>query len=212
MDNSFFLPCFRTKHSIIHQLLLIRNMKTIEASPAKEFLRAVKEDFRKYKNLGDKTFLQLSDADFYETPYNDGNSLAILIQHISGNLISRFSDFLTSDGEKETRDRDSEFIPHNHTKAQLLQIWDSGYDVLFQTLDELSESDLSVIIYIRHEPLSVPEALIRSMGHISYHIGQIVFLAKFIKQHQWQTLSIEKGKSEVYNQEMIAKNENIDDE
>lgn len=187
-------------------------MKTIEASPAKEFLRAVKEDFRKYKNLGDKTFLQLSDADFYETPYSDGNSIAVLVQHISGNLISRFSDFLTSDGEKENRDRDAEFIPHNYTKAELLTIWDKGYAVLFQQLEELSESDLSVIVYIRHEPLSVPEALTRSMGHISYHIGQIVFLAKYIKQNQWQTLSIEKGKSEAYNAEMIAKNEQIEED
>lgn len=212
MDNSFFLPCFRTKHSIIHQLLLIRNMKTIEASPAKEFLRAVKVDFHKYKNLGDKTFLQLAEADFYATPYSDGNSIAVLIQHISGNLISRFSDFLTSDGEKENRDRDAEFIPQNYTKSELLSIWDKGYAVLFQNLDELSESDLSAIIYIRHEPLSVPEALMRSMGHISYHIGQIVFLAKYIKQNQWQTLSIEKGKSQAYNQQMMAKSEQVEEE
>ncbi len=187
-------------------------MKIIEAAPAKEFLRAIKADFHKYKTLGDRTFAQLSDEDFYAYPYPDANTIAILIQHISGNLISRFSDFLTSDGEKETRDRDAEFIPHNYPKTELLTIWDKGYAVLFESLEELTESDLSAIIYIRHEATSVPEALSRSLAHISYHIGQIIVLAKSIKQAQWQTLSIEKGKSKAYNAQMQTENEEKEEE
>lgn len=186
-------------------------MKTIEASPAKEFLRAIKADFHKYKALGDKTFLQLSEADFYLMPNGEGNSIAMMIQHISGNLISRFTDFLTSDGEKENRNRDEEFVHHNFDRLALMEIWNKGYDVLFQSLEELVESDLSAIIYIRHEPTSVPEALSRSLAHIAYHVGQIVFFAKVLTQKEWQTLSIEKGKSEEFNAQMKNQNEEEDE-
>lgn len=180
-------------------------MKTFEASPAKEFMRVTLASFQKYKQLGDNTFEQLSEEDWYAYPNDESNSIAILVQHISGNLKSRFTDFLIEDGEKKERNRDAEFEHHTYTGAELKAQWEAGFDILFQTLNELQEGDLSRIVFIRHEPLSVPEALIRALSHISYHIGQIVFLGKQIKDTKWKNLSIERGQSTAYNKKMTRR-------
>ncbi len=180
-------------------------MKTFEIAPANEFLRTVKDTFQRYKTMGDSTFAQLETSDFHFLPEGESNSIAVIIQHISGNLTSRFTDFLISDGEKPERERDNEFKKKESSKEDLIILWNKGFEVLESSLAELTEGDLSSIVFIRNEPHSVPEALIRSLAHISYHIGQIVFLAKCVKGKEWNTLSIPKGKSKEYNRKIRKK-------
>ncbi|MBX7241685.1 MAG: DUF1572 domain-containing protein [Bacteroidia bacterium] len=180
-------------------------MKTFEIAPANEFVRTVKDTFQRYKAMGNNTFAQLDTPDFHFSPDKESNSIAVLIQHIHGNLCSRFSDFLTSDGEKPERERDKEFEETEMTKEELQVLWDEGFRVLEEALSELTEGDLSSIVFIRNEPHSVPEALVRSLAHIAYHVGQIVYLAKCIKGQEWNTLSIPKGKSKEYNRKIRKK-------
>jgi hypothetical protein len=161
--------------------------------------------FAFYKDLGDKTFAQLQDADFLFQPNEASNSIAVIIQHISGNMLSRWTNFLTEDGEKEWRNRDMEFETHFYTKEQLLGMWERGWQCLFDSLSALKEEDLLKIIYIRKEPQSVIDAIHRQLAHYAYHVGQVVYLGRLIKNEQWQSLSIEKGKSAVYNQQMENK-------
>lgn len=170
-----------------------------ENNVAEEYLRDIKVSFEKYKSMGDKTFEQLNEEDFHLRIDDSSNSIAIIIQHIGGNLISRFTDFLTSDGEKPTRFRDTEFEEQSLSKTELLKKWNDGWNILLSTLVNLNASDLLKIVYIRKQPHTVIEALNRSLTHISYHVGQIVFMAKHIKKNDWKTLSIPKGKSEEYN-------------
>ncbi|MFN0200637.1 MAG: DUF1572 family protein [Bacteroidia bacterium] len=191
-------------------------MKTVEAAPAKEFLRVIIDNFTRYKMLGDKTFAQL-DADAFHFQFNEeSNSIATLIQHVSGNLVSRFTDFLTSDGEKENRNRDKEFETHDYSAEELLEIWEKGFEVLMASLYDLTETDMTRIVFIRSEPHTVIEALLRSIAHISYHVGQIVQLGKCVKNKAWETLSIAKGESEIFNQKMkemqdIEEGENLEE-
>ena len=180
-------------------------MKTFEIAPANEFLRSIKETFLRYKTLGENTFAQLDEEDYYRTFGIETNTIAVLVRHIGGNLVSRFTDFLTSDGEKPERDRDKEFEMERLGKQALLEYWNHGFEILENTLHELDESDLSRIVFIRNEPHSVPEALIRSLGHISYHIGQIVLLGKEIKGEEWKNQSIPKGQSKEYNRKVKKK-------
>lgn len=177
-------------------------MKTFEVSPAKEFVRVTIVTFQKYKQLADSTFAQLSEEDWHTCPNQESNSMAMLVQHISGNLASRFTDFLLSDGEKKERNRDAEFEDTALTSAELIQMWNQAYETLFSSLLELEESDLSRIVFIRNEPHSVPEALLRALAHISYHIGQILYVGKLLKNEQWKNLSIEKGQSQAFNKKM----------
>jgi Protein of unknown function (DUF1572) len=159
-----------------------------------EYLNNVKTNFEKYKIMGDKTFEQLEDKDFHFILDEDSNSIAIIIQHISGNLISRFTDFLTSDGEKPNRHRDSEFEEQQLSKIELIERWNMGWSVLLNSISNLKSEDLLKTVYIRQEPLSVLDAINRSLSHNAYHIGQIVLLAKHIKKSDWKTLSIPKKK------------------
>ena len=179
-------------------------MKTFEIAPANEFLRSIKETFLRYKTLGENTFAQLDEEDYYRTFGIETNTIAVLVRHIGGNLVSRFTDFLTSDGEKPERDRDKEFEMERLGKQALLEYWNHGFEILENTLHELDESDLSRIVFIRNEPHSVPEALIRSLGHISYHIGQIVYIGK-MSAGEWRSLSIPKGESGTFNAEKFSK-------
>jgi hypothetical protein len=160
-----------------------------------EYIRSIKINFEKYKVMGDKTFRQLEEKDFHYLPDEDSNTIAVIIQHLSGNLVSRFTDFLTSDGEKITRNRDSEFEEQQLTKMELLEKWNDSWKVLSDTLNNLTDEDLLKTIYIRKEAHSVIEALNRSLTHTAYHIGQIVYLAKHIRKNSWKTLSIPKKKS-----------------
>ena len=158
------------------------------------FLQDIINSFGKYKAMGDKTFVQLSEDDFHFFLDEDSNSISLIVQHISGNLISRFTDFLTADGEKPNRDRDSEFEEQNLSKTELIERWSSAWKILMDTVINLNDEDLLKTVYIRKEPLLVMEALNRSLTHTAYHIGQIVFLAKHLKKNDWKTLSIPKKK------------------
>lgn len=179
-------------------------MKTFEDSPGKEFLRTAGEIFVKYKDLGDKTFAQLEDKDFHFKPDGESNSIAVLIKHLSGNMISRFTDFLESDGEKPDRNRDSEFEEDRLNRNELIGVWEKGWKVFYSAFNGLKKEDLLKKITIRNEPHSVIEALNRQAAHYSYHLGQIVYLAKQIKKENWKTLSIPKGGSENYNKKKFS--------
>jgi len=152
--------------------------------------------FKNYKTLAEKSFAQLNNnSDFHYQPDTESNSIAIIVKHISGNMISRWTDFLTTDGEKPNRNRDSEFVDSSENREQLIQLWDNGWNVFFNTLNSLNENDLLKTVTIRGEALTVFQALNRQTAHYAYHIGQIVFLAKHIKNTEWKSLSIPKNKS-----------------
>ena len=169
-----------------------------------EYLDTIKEDFKKYKKIAEDTLSQLNEDEIHYRSGEDSNSISILIQHVSGNLVSRFSDFLTADGEKEWRKRDTEFEEQNLSKEKLIEKWNSGWKILFDQLDKLSPEDLTKSILIRNEPHSVIKALNRQAVHYAYHVGQIVFIAKEIKKESWKTLSVAKGKSEEFNRKMFS--------
>ncbi|MDQ6757149.1 MAG: DUF1572 domain-containing protein [Bacteroidota bacterium] len=152
-----------------------------------------------YKNLCDKAFRQLNEEDFHFTPYQECNSIAIIIQHMHGNMLSRWTDFLTSDGEKKWRQRDAEFEEQKLSKDELLTLWDEGWKCVFAALNKLTENDLQKTVYIRSEPYSVTDAINRQLAHYSYHVGQIIYAARIIKNKNWQSLSIPKGQSATFN-------------
>lgn len=157
---------------------------------------------RQYKTLADKGMEQVTDEEFFRPPEPESNSIAIVVKHINGNLLSRWTDFLTTDGEKEWRDRDSEFQMDATGRIQLMQLWEKSWHCLFSSLEALTLGDLGKIVAIRSEPHSVLEAINRTLAHISYHVGQIVFIAKMFKSGQWQTLSIARRKSKEFNEKM----------
>jgi hypothetical protein len=163
-----------------------------------EFLDQSRKIFRSQKELADKAISQLSDADLFWQPDAESNDIAINMKHLAGNMISRWTDFLTTDGEKPDRHRDSEFEISEKDAKALKDYWERGYSVFFKTLDSLTEADLLKTITIRQEPHSVIQALVRQISHYGYHVGQIVGLAKQIKVADWKTLTIPRGKSEEY--------------
>ena len=169
------------------------------------FLDSVIKRFKEYKSMGEKTFDQLNDKEMHFQPNEESNSIAVIIQHMSGNMLSRWTNFLIEDGEKEWRQRDAEFEPQQLSKAQLLERWNKGWQVLLVTLQSLTPADLSKTITIRSQPLNVVDAINRQLAHYSSHVGQIVYLGKMIKDDQWQTLSIAKGGSQQFNQQMQQK-------
>lgn len=181
-------------------------MKELIESIPKEYLLSVKENFKKIKSLGEKAFDQLNDEDFHYRNSEDENSIAIIVQHLSGNMHSRFTSFLTTDGEKPARNRDLEFEEQNLSKEELINKWNAGWEVLFSAVNKLRSDDLSKIIKIRNEPHSVIEALNRQLIHCAYHIGQIVFAAKQLKKSDWKTLSIPKSGSADFNKEKFSEN------
>lgn len=162
-------------------------------------LKAIRKVFENYKQLGDKTFLQLCDEALFAIQGPEANSIAIIVQHLSGNMHLRWTDFLNSDGEKPNRNRDAEFVTEISNRAQLLEIWESGWQVLFHTIDLLGPVDLDRVIHIRNVPHTVHEALIRQIAHYAYHVGQIVHIGKCFSSH-WNTLSIARNASDAFNQ------------
>jgi hypothetical protein len=172
---------------------------------ANEYLRVVTINFTNYKGLADKAMAQLDEKDFHYKIDKESNSIAIIIQHMSGNARSRFTDFFTSDGEKPNRNRDTEFVDRKITKAQLLDLWEQGWNILFDLLYNMKEDDLLRQVHIRGEAHSALEALNRQVAHYSYHVGQIVMIAKHVREKDWKTLSIAKGKSEEFNKGMLKK-------
>lgn len=155
-------------------------------------------EYRRYKSLGEGAFSQLDEGQLAAASSVD-NSVATLVWHVSGNLESRFTDFLRSDGEKPWRDRESEFASRSLSRSEVQEKWDRGWGVLFHALSELTDSDLSRTVTIRGVPLRVDEALLRSLAHASYHVGQIVYVAKRSKGDDWSYLSIPPGGSAAYN-------------
>lgn len=170
-----------------------------------EYLKVVRERFKSVKELGDKTINQLSEDDIYWVLNKESNSVAIIVKHLSGNMVSRWSDFLTSDGEKSYRNRDQEFENNISSKQELIAIWEKGWNILFDTLSDLGEQDLLKNIYIRSESHTVVDAIERQMVHYAYHVGQIVYIGKQLKDKDWKSLSIPKGKSEEYLEYMQKK-------
>lgn len=156
------------------------------------YLDSAKKRFLSYKELGEKSIAQVDDQQIHWKPEENSNSITIIVKHMSGNMLSRFTDFLTTDGEKPWRERDAEFEEENCSKAQLLAVWEKGWKCLMDTLNSLQEEDLSKIVYIRKEPLPVVDALNRQLAHHAYHVGQIVYIAKALKADNWQSLSIPK--------------------
>lgn len=168
-------------------------------STAKEFLSTATRRLKYYKDLGDKTFEQLNEWDFHYRPNDESNSIAIIIQHMAGNMLSRWTNFLSEDGEKEWRNRDDEFEIHDYSKQQLIALWEKGWQYLFSTLESLRKKDLKKKVTIRQEKLSVIDAINRQLAHYPYHIGQLIYIAKIIKSTGWKNLSIPKGTSQSYN-------------
>lgn len=152
-----------------------------------------------YKDLGNKTLEQLNDFDLHYQPNEEANSIAIIIQHMSGNMLSRWTQFLTEDGEKEWRQRDEEFALHEYSKQQLVELWEKGWACFLDALGSLKKKDLKKMVLIRKEPLTVIDAINRQLAHYPYHIGQMIQIAKTIKGKNWKNLSIPKGGSQAYN-------------
>lgn len=173
------------------------------------YLESVKKQFLYYKALGEKAMEQLEPEQLFVAVNEDTNSIATIVKHISGNMLSRWTDFLTSDGEKEWRNRDAEFENDLQNKKEVLSVWKKGWDCLENALNGLKPEQLSDIIYIRNEGHTVIEAINRQLAHYPYHIGQIVFYAKQLKKSEWNSLSIPKNKSGNYNTEKFAKEKEI---
>ena len=172
-----------------------------------EYLKVVQERFTSVKSLGEKAISQLSEDDIHWRFNEASNSVAVIVKHVSGNMVSRWTDFLTTDGEKSDRNRDQEFEDDLLSKQELMTIWEKGWNALFEALNELSEEDLLKHVYIRGERHTVLNAIERQIDHHAYHIGQIVFIGKQLKGDAWESLSIPKGKSEEYLQQMLDKHQ-----
>ena len=168
-------------------------------SVSKVFLEESIKSFHGLKSNAEKALVQLADSDLHYQPDPESNSIVIIMKHLAGNMLSRFTDFLTTDGEKPGRNRDNEFIDDFTSLEQLMNYWNEGWTCLFKALDELKEDDLLKTVYIRNEPHTVIRAMQRQLSHYAYHCGQIVFLAKQIKSKDFKTLSIARGKSNEYN-------------
>jgi uncharacterized damage-inducible protein DinB len=159
----------------------------------REYLKIVIRQFKHFKERAEMGIKQLSDEELFWKPSEESNSIAILIKHISGNMHSRWVNFLTTDGEKTYRDRDMEFVFDNETKEMLMNKWESGWELLFQTLENLDVADLHKTVTLRKQPLSVLQAIQTEIAHISYHLGQILYIGKQIRDKEWTILSIPKN-------------------
>jgi len=172
----------------------------MQESLAAQYLKDSLSSFRAYKKLADKGIAQLKDQEFFTTLDGEDNSVAVIMKHIAGNMISRWTVFLTADGEKPNRNRDSEFVIEPHTtKEDVLAYWEKGWQCLFSALDPLTPQDMERTVLIRGEKHTVVQAINRQMMHYAYHIGQIVFLAKHFRSTEWTSLSIPKNRSAEFN-------------
>ena len=170
----------------------------------RDIVASIEREFRRYQDLAEGAMRQLEEADLNRANPGFDNSIAILVWHISGNLKSRFTDFLTSDGEKPWRARDEEFVARTVTRGELLAKWEEGWTVLLTALKSLTDDDLKRSVAIRRQPMAVYDALHRSLAHVAYHVGQIVYVAKSARGDSWTFMSIPPGKSEEYNKKPHA--------
>lgn len=169
------------------------------------YLRDSLSLFRYYKKLTERAMEQVRDEQLLDVLDGEMNSIAIIIKHLAGNMRSRWTDFLTSDGEKTDRKRDTEFEIPPATRAALMAMWEQGWNCVFTALEPLSDDDVDRTVVIRGEPHSVMQAVNRQIAHYSYHCGQIVFLAKHLQAQRWRSLSVPRGKSEEFNQKVASK-------
>ena len=186
-----------------------------------DYLKSAKQQFQYYKQLGDKTMDQLNDEQLFWQYNNASNSIAVMAKHLWGNMMSRWTDFLTTDGEKDFRKRDEEFELRvgpslqgvdtanaegvdEHSRAVIIEKWEQGWACLFTALDSINEDNFDTTIYIRNQGHSIPEAINRQMMHYAYHVGQMVYLGRMMKGEDWQSLSIPKGNSKAYNAEKFS--------
>ncbi len=169
---------------------------------ASDFASSAQQAFQFNKSLADRAMQQLGDGQLHQALDPNTNSIAVIAKHVAGNLLSRFTEFLTSDGEKPWRNRDQEFVDTFKSRAEMLEYWESGWNCLHDALAGLSENDLSKSITIRGEAHSVALAVHRALGHTGYHVGQIVLIARVLAKDQWQTLTIPGGQSATFNQQV----------
>ncbi len=173
--------------------------------PASHYLEEIRRQFRGHKRLAEGAIAQLKDDELFVTLDPESNSIAIIVKHMAGNMRSRFTDFLTTDGEKPDRHRDQEFeLTAGTTRADIMRWWEEGWTRVFSAIEGLKAEDLMRAVTIRGEPHTVLQAINRQMAHYAYHVGQIVFLAKHFRYAEWKTLSIPRGKSEEVNRKLIA--------
>ena len=168
------------------------------------YIKSINRQFEYYKQLGEKAIAQIPDEALFKQPNNNSNSIATIVRHLWGNMLSRWTNFLTTDGEKEWRKRDAEFENNVETRKELIQKWDEGWQCLLNALNSINDNDLDKVIYIRNEGHTILEATNRQLAHYSYHVGQIVFAAKLLKSKDWDNLSIPKNQSKNYNKEKFA--------
>jgi hypothetical protein len=167
-------------------------------------LSSAQKQFEYYKLLGEKTFAQLTDEQLFWQYNPESNSIAMIVKHLWGNMLSRWTDFLTTDGEKESRNREAEFENDTTTREEMIRQWDAGWKCLFDALDALTEADLEKTVYIRNMGHTVMEAINRQLAHYPYHVGQIVFIGKMCCDARWTSLSIPKGTSQAYNSDKFS--------
>ena len=178
-----------------------------------EFLSSTRRLFAYYRTLAEGAIAQLEPEQLYISQDDDSNSIDVIMRHMAGNMLSRWTDFLTSDGEKPWRDRDEEFaladpsLPHAH--QNLMTYWNSGWDCLFAAIDSLKADDLDQTVYIRNEGHSVTDAVLRQLAHYSYHVGQIVYAAKMLKTGEWKSLSIPRNQSAEFNSSKFSQERHI---
>jgi hypothetical protein len=169
-----------------------------------QYLENVKKIFNQYRTLGERAMQQVPEEKLFWQFNPESNSIGSIVKHLWGNMLSRFTDFLNTDGEKPWRDRESEFLNDIKTREELLGKWNEGWECLSAALEPLKSGDLQKTIYIRNEPHTVMEALNRQLTHYAYHVGQIVFLGKMICDNKWKSLSIPKGGSKQFNEEKFS--------
>jgi hypothetical protein len=170
-----------------------------------DYLQSVRKQFEYYKLLGDKTIAQVTDEQLFWQYNEESNSIATIAKHLWGNMLSRWTDFLTTDGEKDWRDREGEFENDIRDREELLAKWNEGWNCLFSALDSLNESNFNQLVYIRNQGHTITEAINRQLAHYPYHVGQIVFIGKMVLNEQWTSLSIPRGDSGKYNADKFAK-------
>jgi len=163
------------------------------------------QSFRNYKRLAERAIEQVSDEEFFKAIDAEANSIAVVVKHIAGNLISRWSDFLTTDGEKPERNRDAEFEITAETRPALMESWERGWQTLFDNIESLTVDDFSRTITIREQPHTIVQAINRQLTHYAYHVGQIVLLAKHFKSSDWKSLTVPRNRSSEFNRYMVEK-------
>ncbi len=169
------------------------------------FLSSSIKQFQYYKSLGEKTIEQLSDEQLFWQPDSEANSIAIIVKHLVGNMLSRWTNFLTEDGEKSWRNRDDEFLNDFENRSDVQRTWEKGWACLFEALEQVTEENIDQLVYIRNQGHTITEAVNRQLCHYAYHVGQIVYIGRILRKEQWKSLSIPKNASRNYNAEKFRK-------